>query len=55
MVFRICLQCGAHLDPGERCDCQGRENAAPVREHQCGTKVDKKLPQSKSTSILSKT
>jgi hypothetical protein len=21
MVFKICEQCGANLDPGEKCDC----------------------------------
>lgn len=20
-MYRICERCGAHLDPGERCDC----------------------------------
>jgi len=50
MVFRICLQCGAFLDPGERCDCQSRENAAPVREHQGGKKVDHEFPNPRSTS-----
>lgn len=28
--MRICPDCGAYLDPGERCDC--KENAAPERE-----------------------
>ena len=33
MTFRLCDECGAALDPGERCDCQnsqgnnGAENA----------------------------
>ena len=22
MGYRICPECGAHLDPDERCDCQ---------------------------------
>lgn len=26
MYYTICPYCGAHLDPGERCDCQ---NATP--------------------------
>lgn len=27
-VYRICEECGAALDPGERCDCRP---AAPLR------------------------
>lgn len=23
--FKVCPDCGAHLDPGERCDCQGKK------------------------------
>lgn len=23
MIFKVCPYCGAHLDCGERCDCQG--------------------------------
>lgn len=22
MAYRVCPECGAHLDPGEKCDCQ---------------------------------
>ena len=22
MAYRVCPDCGAHLDPGEKCDCQ---------------------------------
>lgn len=29
MIYRICPDCGAHLDPGEICDCRSKENAAP--------------------------
>ena len=25
----ICPDCGAFLDPGEACDCRGKEKAAP--------------------------
>ena len=25
--YRVCPICGAHLDPGERCDCQDEERA----------------------------
>lgn len=29
MGYHICPECGAHLDPGERCDCRDeKENAA---------------------------
>ena len=27
---RICEYCGAHLDPGERCDCKKAKAAARV-------------------------
>lgn len=29
MYYRTCPDCGAHLDPGERCDCQDTKSAAP--------------------------
>ena len=38
MYFTICPRCGAHLDPGERCDCETRkperriETAKKIRE-----------------------
>ncbi len=25
--FNLCPQCGAHLDPGERCDCENEDAA----------------------------
>ncbi len=28
----ICPECGAHLDPGERCDCQLDELGAYLKE-----------------------
>ena len=24
-MYRICPECGAHLDPGEQCDCQEKD------------------------------
>lgn len=29
MYSKRCPDCGAYLDPGEACDCQKKENAAP--------------------------
>lgn len=32
MQYRICPYCDAHLDPGERCDCQDKKReAAPLQ------------------------
>lgn len=32
MQYRICPYCDAHLDPGERCDCQDKKiEAAPLQ------------------------
>lgn len=25
MIYKTCSICGAHLDPGERCDCDGHD------------------------------
>lgn len=40
--YRVCGECGAHLDPGEKCDCarvgvvtnapQSRQNRAETRK-----------------------
>ena len=29
--YKTCPACGAHLDPGESCDCAGVESKAPER------------------------
>lgn len=50
--YRKCPLCGATLDPGERCDCQGKEEAAPVLQHQDGSKVESESPNPHSASIV---
>lgn len=40
--FRECPDCGAHLDPGERCDCE-EENKAKT-ERRTTDHEEKKLP-----------
>ena len=30
MTLRICNECGASLDPGERCDCQKEQDGMEV-------------------------
>lgn len=46
MYYRICPDCGAHLDAGEQCDChQNKKETAPLQRER---------PQVKSyTSSLS--
>ena len=29
-MYRTCPDCGAHLDPGEICDCSRKAEAAPA-------------------------
>lgn len=31
-MYRTCPECGAHLDPGEQCDCKGKEDEEEVDE-----------------------
>ena len=50
MVLRACPDCGASLEPGERCDCQ-KEKTAPVLQYRSG-KVENGLTANFSTSIL---
>lgn len=41
MQERICPYCGAHLDPGEKCDCQVNEKKTDVIKEmgkKCSTK-----------------
>lgn len=40
MYYRVCPYCAAHLDPGERCDCQGKKReAAPLPRVRPQTKM----------------
>ena len=32
MYEYICPVCGAHLDPGERCDCEDQKQDRPQKE-----------------------
>jgi len=52
MILRACPDCGASLDPGERCDCQ-KEKTAPVLQYRSG-KVENGLTANVSISILQK-
>ena len=51
--YRRCPICRANLDPGERCDCQEKEEAAPEATNiQSGPKVESELSDPHSTSIV---
>ena len=50
--YRVCSSCGATLDPGERCDCQDKKEAAPVLEHRDGRVEQKSDELQCSTSSL---
>ena len=63
--YKPCPLCGAALDPGERCDCQDRQNpykrhtknaqkTAPSAVNTESGKVEIGLPTNISTSILTK-
>ena len=38
MYYKTCPNCGAHLDPGELCDCLEKEEGRPVKEAPNGPK-----------------
>lgn len=50
--YRTCPHCGAHLDPGEVCDCQEKEEAPASAANADGGRVEKVLEGSDSTSIV---
>ena len=47
--YKICRDCGAHLDPGELCDCR-IENAPPVAAGEAFGVAFKELPPTENTS-----
>lgn len=51
-IYRTCPHCGAHLDPGETCDCRDKEEAAQGATNTLDGKVEKVLTGSDSTSIV---
>ena len=52
--FRICTLCGAALDPGEKCDCQKKEEASLGVSSTQGGMVEQVLTDTVSASSLSK-
>ena len=39
----ICRECGAHLDPGERCDCHEEENIKMQKHMAASLRMDELL------------
>lgn len=50
--FKVCPHCGAHLDPGEVCDCRDEEEAAQGATNALDGKVEKGLTDQISTSTI---
>ncbi|MCI8827545.1 MAG: hypothetical protein HFE98_01680 [Ruminiclostridium sp.] len=48
--FKVCPHCGAHLDPGEVCDCRDNEEAPASAANAGEGKVEKGLTDQISTS-----
>jgi len=40
MLYRTCPDCGANLDPGEKCDCR-RDPTPGNRQYQDGARVER--------------
>ena len=49
--YNTCPYCGAHLDPGESCDCDKKETALGVSSTQGGM-VEQVLTDTVSASII---
>lgn len=43
MYYKICPHCGVHLDPGERCDCQGIREPVIIVAGQAAPSRQKKI------------
>ena len=41
--YNTCAYCGAHLDPGEKCNCQDKEEAAQGVSSTQGGKAEQVL------------
>ena len=50
--YHVYPHCGAHLDPGESCDCRDKEKTAPSAANTEGGKAEKVLESSDSASIV---
>ena len=50
--FKACPHCGAHLDPGEVCDCRDNEEAPASAANAGEGKVEKGLSDQISTSTI---
>lgn len=50
--YRICPHCGAHLDPGEACDCRDKTKTAPSAANTEDGQVEQSLPDTDSASTI---
>ena len=50
--FRTCPHCGAHLDPGEVCDCRNNEEAPASAANAGEGRVEQSLTDAVSTSTI---
>lgn len=53
--YKTCPHCGANLDPGERCDCQDKEETAPGATNTGSGRVEKVKASQISTPSIPKT